>query len=194
MLKRLMLIAIAACPFNCLGAEVVLTRGYTDVTTAWGAPGPPPSPGTIYFRLFEGPTEVLVTEATIPNVLPSDSPQLWTFDETNAASFGLNWLAATNLIEQVVGNPGSVLAQARLNSGINPVTIDGQLKPWESLRAFNLGRIEIDLNHWVRTPINGGEKLSWRIIGEGAIAPEPTSVAELGLFVLLGACFHRAKK
>jgi hypothetical protein len=135
----------------------------------------------------------------------TETPMLWSFDETNAANYGLDWSSfqdwsqglagitfATAYAPQVeigssIESPLQMLARGGSNGG-GPLGV-GRLNIWDvdvDAHFTNLifDRIEYTLFYNVNFPWLKSSKSEWRLYGSGNLVPEPATVLLVALSLL----------
>lgn len=119
------------------------------------------------------PVDELITTAEIAGVTPSSLWQHFVINETNASSYGMDWLPVQAGIDTyTAGESGPVTVGNR-----NP------LEPRSDWRlvGFDLERINYDVLWYTDqyTPPTAGYQYNWRWIGTGLVVPEPSALAML---------------
>lgn len=195
----LMAIASSLITSHALSAPMMFSLAETGTDSTGIRPTPDGStPKQIILEVgyFESPRTGFAIENVVPDPVeriltyqPSDPPsKTWTITESNSAEFGLDWqafeaaflgpIAERNLYLNLGDQPGR-FGEHILFPGVFP-------RPQLRLIAFDLERIEIDLEYWFWHPVLNtlwAHRVEARVYGDGVLVPEP---AAIGLATLTG--------
>jgi hypothetical protein len=122
---------------------------------------------------------------------PSDTPILWTIDETNAADYGGNWVDIEYWAARFWKAADREGADWTRNIRIGELSSIGHIQeswplttfapgPGRHVVDFQFHRIEFEQTYWVEQttfPFARGAKYEARLYAEGRIVAEPSTVA-----------------
>jgi hypothetical protein len=158
-----------------------------DITQVFTPPATAASVFNLHFVRYDYATATrsLATALSIP-VAPAETATAWTIDATNASQFGLDWAeAATWSYELKNESPNHWPNKFTWSYGTPPPLKQAGIYPLWSLGMtrdqrlidFELHAIEVTQLYWVNFPWLQQASISWRLIGDGRIIPEPSTLA-----------------
>jgi hypothetical protein len=145
---------------SIIAALVLAQSAVADQIVLWGVH----QQTNIVTNYVPPPRAAHLNEFVVPEVFPSLEPQFWSWP-------------VTELPDRVDSGIGAV---SRNHDVLRSLPVNHRLL------EFTPERAELELTYWHYTPVNGAHRIEWRIIGDGTIVPEPSTLMMVWLLSFVG--------
>jgi hypothetical protein len=151
-------------------ATTASAQPLTALLDGWGTTADVEPPFYNLLRISDATTLQPLVEWSIPDVQLNDDRQVWSLNESTAASYGIDW----NVVENAILNPDGFLF---MGDSYEPTNYPGQT--WEQnfdpyTTAFSeVDELQFVVEHYRRFVFNDGISVAWLVLGEGTVTPAP---------------------